>query len=78
MTEKRNKISEIAKKYDIDIIDAALHFVLAADEFAAIIPGASKPQQVQDNINALQKVIPSDFWNELKFKGLIYEKAQVY
>lgn len=77
MTEKRNKISEIAKKYDINIIDAALHFVLAADEFASIIPGASKPQQIQDNINALQKVIPADFWNELKFEGLIYEKAQV-
>lgn len=77
MTEKRNKISEIAKKYDINIIDAALHFVLAADEFASIIPGASKSQQIQDNINALQKAIPADFWNELKFEGLIYEKAQV-
>lgn len=78
MIEKRNKIAEIAKKYDLDIIDAALHFVLAADEFAAIIPGASKPQQVQDNVNALQKVIPADFWNELKAEGLIYEKAQVF
>ncbi|ANF52508.1 pyridoxal 4-dehydrogenase [Chryseobacterium glaciei] len=77
MTEKRDRIDEIANKYDINIIDAALHFVLAADEFAAIIPGASKPQQVQDNVNALQKVIPTDFWNELKAEGLIYEKAQV-
>lgn len=78
MTEKRDRIDEIAKKYDINIIDAALHFVLAADEFAAIIPGASKPQQVQDNVNALQKVISTDFWNELKAEGLIYEKAQTF
>lgn len=77
MTEKRDRIDEIANKYDINIIDAALHFVLAANEFAAIIPGASKPQQVQDNVNALQKVIPADFWKELKAEGLIYEKAQV-
>jgi len=78
MTEKRNRIAEIAKKYDVSIIDAALHFVLAADEFAAIIPGASKPQQVKDNVNALQKVIPVDFWKELKAQGLIYDKAQVF
>ena len=77
MTEKRDRISAIAKRYDIDIVDAALHFVLAADEFDAIIPGASKPEQVEDNVSALQKNIPSDFWQELRSEGLIYEKAQV-
>lgn len=77
MTEKRDKISTIAKKYDIDIVDAALHFVLAADEFISIIPGASKPEQVEDNVNALQKKIPAEFWKELQSEGLIYEKAQI-
>lgn len=77
MTEKRDRISTIAKRYNIDIVDAALHFVLAADEFASIIPGASKPEQVEDNVSALQKNIPSDFWQELRSEGLIYEKAQV-
>ncbi len=77
MTEKRDKISTIAKKYDIDIVDAALHFVLAADEFVSIIPGASKPEQVEDNVNALQKKIPAEFWKELQSEGLIYEKAQI-
>ncbi|MFC3157652.1 aldo/keto reductase [Chryseobacterium arachidis] len=77
MTEKRDRISEIAKKYNIDIVQAALHFVLAADEFVSIIPGASKPEQIEDNINALQKNIPADFWKELQSEGLIYEKAKV-
>lgn len=76
MTEKRDKISQIAKRYGISIIDAALHFVLTADEFASVIPGASKPEQVEDNVNALHQDIPSDFWRELKSEGLIYEKAQ--
>lgn len=76
MTEKRYKISAIAKRYEIDIIDAALQFVLAADEFASIIPGSSRPEQVEDNVNALHKNIPSDFWKELKSEGLIYDKAQ--
>lgn len=77
MKEKRDRISEIARRYDIDIVDAALHFVLAADEFASIIPGASKPEQVEDNVKALEKNIPPDFWKELQSEGLIYEKAQI-
>lgn len=77
MTEKRNRIQEITQKYNIDIIDAAVHFVLASDEFVSIIPGASKPEQVQDNVNALETIIPADFWKDLKTEGLIYEKAQV-
>ncbi|WP_209390163.1 aldo/keto reductase [Chryseobacterium sp. RR2-3-20] len=77
MTEKRNQISEIASKYNISIVDAALQFVLSADEFASIIPGASKPEQVKDNIKAWKKEIPKQFWLELKEKGLVYEKAQL-
>lgn len=77
MHEKREKISSIAEKYNISLIDAALHFVLASDEFASIIPGASQPEQVKDNMKALNTNIPSDFWKELKNEGLIYEKAQV-
>lgn len=77
MTEKRDRISAIAKRYDIDIVDAALQFILAADEFAAIIPGASKPEQVEGNVKALHKDIPIDLWKELQSEGLIYKKAQI-
>ncbi|QBA21089.1 aldo/keto reductase [Chryseobacterium indologenes] len=75
--ENRARMTSIAEKYNISLIDAALHFVLAADEFASIIPGASQPEQVKDNMNALQTNVPSEFWKELKNEGLIYEKAQV-
>lgn len=77
MKEKRKKISEVAKIYGIDLITAALHFVLAADEFVSIIPGMSKVKQLEDNVQAWKTEIPQDFWQELKSKGLIYEKAQV-
>ncbi|WFB68523.1 aldo/keto reductase [Chryseobacterium sp. WX] len=77
MYEKRKKMSSLAEKYNISLIDAALHFVLAADEFASIIPGASRPEQVKDNLQALNTTIPSEFWKELKNEGLIYEKAQI-
>ncbi|KPE50887.1 aldo/keto reductase [Chryseobacterium indologenes] len=77
MAEKRSRIAEIAKKYNTDIVHAALHFVLASDEFVSIIPGAGRPEQVKDNKEGLNAVIPSEFWNELKSEGLIYEKAPI-
>ncbi|MCY1661954.1 aldo/keto reductase [Chryseobacterium sp. SL1] len=77
MKEKREKIDEIARRYNTNITHAALQFVLAADEFASIIPGASKPEQVEDNVKALHEQIPSDFWKELQSEGLVYEKAQI-
>jgi len=75
--EKRARIESIAQKHGIDIITAALHFVLAADEFVTIIPGASKPEQVISNVEALNTEVPLAFWQELKAKGLLYENAQV-
>lgn len=77
MTEKREKISSIAKKYNIDLLSAVLQFVLAADEFISIIPGMSKVEQVDSNIQAWKTNIPDDFWKELKEEKLIYEKAQI-
>lgn len=76
ISEKRKSISDIADKYGITIIDAALQFVLACEEFSSIIPGASNPEQVLKNVKALQTVIPANFWTELKERGLVYKEAQ--
>jgi D-threo-aldose 1-dehydrogenase len=76
MTPKRDRIAAIAKEHGTDIIAAALQFVLASDSFVSIIPGASQPGQVLDNVRAVQAKIPAAFWNQLKREGLIYEKAQ--
>ena len=77
MVEKRDQIAAIARKYNTDLITAALHFVLAADEFASIIPGASSVEQVNSNLKAWKSDLPVEFWKELKAEGLIYEKAQI-
>lgn len=77
MKEKREKISALAKKHGTDIITAAMHFVLAADEFVSIIPGASKLSQVESNVNSWKAEISKDFWKELMSEGLINENAQV-
>lgn len=77
MREKRERIAEVAGRHGTDLITAALKFVLAADEFVSIIPGASKSSQVEKNVQAWNARIPVEFWNELQEEGLIYENAQV-
>ncbi len=77
MDQKRARMMAIAEKYKINIVAAALHFVLASEDFVSIIPGASTPAQVQSNLEALHTQIPPGFWQELKAEGLIYEKAEI-
>lgn len=77
MKEKRAAMEKIAQRHGTTLTHAALQFVLAADEFVSIIPGASAPAQVKDNVEGWKAEIPSEFWKELKEKGLIYEKAQI-
>lgn len=77
ITLKRDRIGVIAEQYGIDVIAAALHFVLAAESFVSIIPGASSAEQVRSNVNALQTKVPAGFWKQLKEEGLIYEKAPI-
>ncbi|WP_134088723.1 aldo/keto reductase [Olivibacter sp. XZL3] len=75
--EKRSRIEAIAEAHGIDMITAALHFVLSADEFVSIIPGASKTDQIESNVRALNTAVPTEFWQELKAEGLIYSEAPV-
>ena len=76
MIEKRDRINEIAQDYGISIIDAALHFILSANEFVSIIPGVGNSKQVLSNIESFNTQIPKDFWYELKSEGLIYKNAE--
>lgn len=77
IAEKYEKLKNIAEKYQVNLIDASIQFVLAAEEFASIIPGASKPEQVIQNAKATQINIPVEFWTDLKSESIIYEKVAI-
>lgn len=77
MIEKRDRIAQVGARHGVDIIAIALQFVLAAEAFVSVIPGASTAKQVEDNVNGLHKDIPAQLWQELKEEGLIYKDAPV-
>ena len=69
------RIKALTDRHKIPIKAAALHFSLAHPASAAIIPGASKPDRIAEDIAALKVKVPDDFWYEVRKQGLVAPKA---
>jgi D-threo-aldose 1-dehydrogenase len=74
---KVEHIKRIAQAHGVDIKAAALQFALANPAVAAVIPGASRPERIAEDVAALQAVIPAAFWEALRDAGLISGSAPV-
>jgi D-threo-aldose 1-dehydrogenase len=68
---KVERIKKLTAYYGIPIKAAALQFALANPAVAAVIPGASKPSRIAEDIAALNADIPDDFWVALREEGLV-------
>src|SRR5215470_14487692 len=69
------RIKALTDRYKIPIKAAALHFSLAHPASVVIIPGASKPDRIAEDIAALKVKVPDDFWHELRKQGLVAPNA---
>jgi len=69
------RIKALTDRYRIPIKAAALHFSLAHPASAAVIPGASKPERIAEDIAALKTEVPSAFWRDLRKDGLVAPNA---
>ena len=72
---KVEKIKALADRYEISIKAAALQFSLANPAVAAVVPGASKPERIVEDQNALNTVIPAAFWEEMREQKLVAPNA---
>ncbi|PKD16166.1 L-fucose dehydrogenase [Salegentibacter salinarum] len=77
ISERYKNILKIAEKHKVNLVAASLQFSLAPKVAGTVLAGASKPEQVQENIKALEEKIPAEFWSDLKKEKLIEEKAEV-
>lgn len=73
--DKVARIKAIADHHGISVKAAGLQFVLANPAVAAVIPGASRPGRIGEDIAALREVIPADFWRELRAHRLVNPAA---
>ncbi|MEO3405036.1 aldo/keto reductase [Mucilaginibacter sp. CAU 1740] len=73
--DKRDQMTRIAEKYNIDLRTAALQFSSYPDVVASMVVGARTAKQISDDAASLQVNIPAAFWDELKTKKLIENDA---
>lgn len=61
----------VCAEFNVDIRAAALQFSLAHPAVAAVIPGASQPSRIAENLAMLDAEIPAAFWQALRARGLV-------
>ncbi|KMS85454.1 hypothetical protein ACZ91_42275 [Streptomyces regensis] len=57
------------------LLAAALQFSLAHPVAAAVIPGATRPSRIAEDIAALDEDVPAAFWRDLRASGLVSPAA---
>ena len=72
---KVEKIKALADRHEISIKAAALQFSLANPAVAAVVPGASKPERIAEDQNALNTVIPAKIREEMREQKLVAPNA---
>ncbi|NRR00810.1 aldo/keto reductase [Brevibacillus sp. RS1.1] len=72
---KVDRIKTIANRHNISVKAAALQFVLANPAVAAVIPGASRPDRITEDVAAMNEVIPAAFWQEMREQKLVAQDA---
>lgn len=75
VVEKVQRVHAVCARHDVPVGAAALQFPLAHPSVVSIIPGSVSPAQVHQNIEWLQREIPTDLWAELKAEGLLHRDA---
>jgi len=61
----------VCAEFNVDIRAAALQFSLAHPAVAAVIPGASQPNRIAENLALVDAEIPAAFWQALRTRGLV-------
>ena len=68
---KVERIKAIAACHGVSVKAAALQFSLANPAVAAVIPGASRPERLAEDLQALNSVIPAAFWQDMRAEQLV-------
>lgn len=68
-------LNDVCVAHDTPLIAAALQFPLGHPAVKSVIPGASSPDEVRQNVEIFETPIPDALWSDLKSQGLIRQEA---
>ena len=66
-----DSLQRLCAEFGVDIRAAALQFSLAHPAVAAVIPGASRPSRIAENLALAKAAIPAAFWQALRERQLV-------
>ncbi|MEU3563288.1 aldo/keto reductase [Kitasatospora sp. NPDC006786] len=69
--EKVARLKAVAARHGVSVKAAALQFSLAHPVTAAVVPGATRPSRIAEDLAALNETVPAAFWQELRAAGLV-------
>ena len=75
--DKTRKIEVVCARHKITLKSAALQFPLAHPAVKSLVVGMVTPQEIDENLAALEAPIPPEFWEEIRALGLIDPAAPV-
>ncbi|WP_281857969.1 aldo/keto reductase [Litoreibacter halocynthiae] len=75
--QRVRNLNEVCAAHNTPLIAAALQFPLGHAAVKSVIPGASNPAEVRQNVKIFETPIPSALWSDLKSHGLIRQDAPV-
>ncbi len=75
--ERVQRLESACAAHGVPLTAAALQFVLAHPAVVSVVPGAARPNEIEENAKALRVRIPPAFWGDLKAERLIAEDAPV-
>lgn len=73
--QRVRELSDVCAAHDTPLIAAALQFPLGHTAVKTVIPGASTPEEVRQNVAIFETSIPAGLWSDLKSEGLIRPDA---
>lgn len=72
---KVERIKAIAQRHNVSVKAAALQFALANPAVAAVIPGASRPERIEEDHAALNEKPSAAFWQDMREQKLVSAAA---
>ncbi|MFF3771963.1 aldo/keto reductase [Streptomyces sp. NPDC002232] len=73
--ERVGRLKALADRHGVGIKAAALQFSLAHPVSAAVIPGATRPSRIAEDVAALDETVPAAFWHDLRAAALVSPAA---
>ncbi len=77
LVKKVNELSRVAKNYKIPLPAAAVQFPLFNPVITSVIPDPRTKIELNQILEWFQIKIPSEFWEELKAKNLLDQRAYI-